>query len=72
MFHIGKHIEPHLKEVDPEQPDKFDLISLVSLGRITIINDHFQLMQRKMSPEQIQDFVNRADETGKTALFYAW
>ncbi len=59
----------HKKEVSPED---FDLIAEVQAGKLTTINDNFQILARKYKPEEIEEFVNKRDEDGKTALFYAW
>lgn len=59
----------HKKDVNPED---FDLIAEVQAGRLTTINDNFQILARKYKPEEIEEFVNKRDEDGKTPLFYAW
>jgi len=72
VFKIGQHLVKNIVEIDEEHPEDFDLFAEVQAGRLTMINERFQRMQRKMKPEEIQAFVNQKDEDGKTALFYAW
>lgn len=72
VFKMGQHLIKDYVEIDEEHPEDFDLFAEVQAGRLTMINERFQRMQRKMKPEEIQAFVNRKDEDGKTPLFYAW
>ncbi|EGR33877.1 hypothetical protein IMG5_033560 [Ichthyophthirius multifiliis] len=49
----------------------YKIIEEVSSGRITLINDHFQHLQKINQESEIIRLVNSMDMEGKTPLFYA-
>jgi hypothetical protein len=72
VFNLVQKVVPKHVEIDTKYPEDFDLIAEVQAGRLTIINERFQHMQRKFKPEELEVFVNKKDQDGKTPLFYAW
>lgn len=44
VFNLKPLSAPHTIEIDPNHPEDFDLIAEVQAGRLTIINERFQMM----------------------------
>jgi len=72
LFKVKAHQFQKSFQADKNFLENFNLIEEVKAGRLTQINEGIQKLQRKMSPEELADYINQKNEEGKTALFYAW